>query len=217
MKIKYLGHASFLITSDTGIKIVTDPYEPAYVAAGGSIYGEIKELANIVTVSHNHSDHNNVAAVQGNPKVVRGTTKIRGIEFKGIPTYHDDARGKLRGDNTILCFEVDGVKVCHLGDLGHQLSDKQVAEVGRIDILLIPVGGFYTIDARVATEVCSRLKPKVIIPMHYKTDKCGFPIAGVDEFLEGKEGASRPDASEVEFKSGELPASTQIIVLKSAL
>jgi len=217
MKIKRLGHSSFMITSDTGIKIITDPYEPAYVAAGGPSYGEIKESADIVTVSHNHTDHNNVAAVRGNPEVVKGTAKIKGIEFKGIPTYHDEAGGKKRGDNTILCFEVDGIRVCHLGDLGHRLSDRQVAELGRIDILLIPVGGFYTIDAKVATEVCSQLKPRVIMPMHYKTDKCDFPIASVDEFLRGKEGVSRLDASEVEFKSGELPATTQIIVLKSAL
>jgi L-ascorbate metabolism protein UlaG (beta-lactamase superfamily) len=218
VKIKWLGHASFLITSDAGIKIITDPYVASYVAAGGPSYSEIKESADIVTVSHDHSDHNNVAAVRGNPEVVKGTAKVKGIEFKGIPTYHDDAGGNKRGDNTILCFEVDGVSVCHLGDLGHQLSDKQVAELGAVDILLIPVGGFYTIDAKMATKVCNQLKPKVVIPMHYKTDKCGFPIAGVDEFLQGKAGVSRLDASEVEFKRGELPvASTQIIVLKSAL
>ncbi len=213
MKIEYLGHACFMIISDAGIKIITDPY-----TAGGDLnYGEIKESADIVTVSHEHGDHNNVAAVGGNPEVVRGTTKIKGIEFKGIPTYHDEVGGNKRGDNTILCFEIDGVRVCHTGDLGHQLSDKQVAELGRIDILLIPVGGFYTIDAKVAGQVCDRLEPKVIIPMHYKTDRCGFPIAGVDGFLQGKAGISRLDASEVEFKPGELPASTQIIVLKSTL
>ena len=217
MKIKWLGHSSFMITSDAGIRIITDPYEPAFVAAGGPSYGEIKETADIVTVSHEHTDHNNVAAVRGNPEVVRGTTEIKGIEFKGIPTYHDDAGGKKRGNNTILCFEVDGVRVCHLGDLGHRLSDRQVAELGNIDILLIPVGGFFTIDAKVATEVCNQLKPRVILPMHYKTDKCDFPIAGVDEFLRGKEGVSKLNASEVEFKPGELPASTRIIVLKSAL
>jgi len=215
MKIKWLGHASFLITSDAGTKIITDPY----VTGGDLSYGEIKESADIVTVSHNHSDHNNVAAIRGNPKVVRGadTVETKGIKFKGIPCYHDEAGGNKRGNNTILCFEIDGVRVCHLGDLGHRLNDKQVAELGRIDILLIPVGGFYTIDAKVATEVCNQLKPKVIIPMHYKNDKCGFPIAGVNGFFQGKEGVSRLDASEVEFKPGELPARTQIIVLKSAL
>ena len=214
MKIKWLGHASFLITSDTGIKIITDPY-----LTGGSLsYGEIKESADIVAVSHDqHTDHNNVAAVRGNPEVVRGATKIKGIEFKGISCYHDDAGGKLRGGNTILCLEVDGIRVCHLGDLGHQLGDEQAAELGKVDILLIPVGGFYTIDARVASQLCEQLKPKVIIPMHYKNDKCDFPIAGVDEFLKGKKDVNRLDTNETEFKQGELPAATQIIVLKPAL
>jgi len=213
MKIKWLGHATFVITSDMGTKIITDPY-----TTGDKIsYGEIKESADIVTMSHDHFDHNNVAAVGGNPEVVKETTDIKEIKFRGIPTYHDEAQGKERGSNTIFCFDVDGIKVCHLGDLGHPLSDKQAAELGTVDILLIPVGGFYTIDAKVATETCDQLKPRVIVPMHYKTDKCGLPIAGVDEFLQGKEGVSRLDASEVEFKQGELPITTQIIVLKPAL
>jgi len=214
MKIKWLGQAAFLITSDAGIRILTDPYAPNERLT----YDEIKESADVVTVSHEHGDHNNVAAVQGNPEVVRGTAKVKGIEFKGVSTYHDDAEGKSRGNNIIHCFEVDGVKVCHLGDLGHPLNDKQVAEMGKVDILLIPVGGNYTIDAKVATEVSGKLAPKVIMPMHYSNERCpNFPVAGVDEFLQGKEGVSRPDNSEVEFKQGQLPASAQIIVLKPAL
>ncbi len=219
MKIKYLGHASFMITSDSGTKIITDPYDAAYVAEGGPSYGEIRESADIVIVSHEHSDHNNVATVRGNPEVVRGTTtaEVKGINFKGMPTYHDDAGGKLRGNNAIICFEVDGIRICHLGDLGHPLSDKQTAELGSVGILLIPVGGYYTIDAKTATQICDRLKPKVIIPMHYKTNKCGFPIAGVDEFARGKKNVDKLDTSEVEFKQGELPASTKILILKPAL
>ena len=213
MKIKWLGHASFLITSDAGTKIITDPY----VTGGDLSYGQIKESADIVTVSHDHADHNNVAAVQGSPKVVRGTVEVKGIKFKGIPTYHDDAGGRQRGKNTIFCFEVDGIRVCHLGDLGHRLSDSQAAELGEIDVLLIPVGGFFTIDAKLAGQLCDRLKPKVIIPMHFKNDRCAFPIAGVDEFLRGKKEVSRLDASQVEFKAGELPPSTKVIVLKPAL
>jgi L-ascorbate metabolism protein UlaG (beta-lactamase superfamily) len=213
MKIKWLGHSSFVITSDTGTRIITDPYE----VGGGVNYGPIKESADIVTVSHDHADHNNVAAVQGSPTVVRGVAEVKGIKFKGIPTYHDDAGGGKRGRNTILCFEVDGMRVCHLGDLGHQLSDSQLAELGKVDVLLIPVGGFYTIDAKVATQLGDRLKPKVIVPMHYKTAKCDYPIAGVEEFLRGKKEVRRLDASQVEFKAGELPATTQIVVLKPAL
>ncbi|HEY81842.1 MAG TPA: MBL fold metallo-hydrolase [Dehalococcoidia bacterium] len=213
MKVKWLGHAAFLITSDAGIRIITDPYARREDLS----YGEIKEPADIVTVSHDHSDHGNIAAVRGNPAVVRGTAEVKGIKLKGIPAYHDEVQGGKRGNNTIFCFEVDGVKVCHLGDLGHQLSAKQVAEIGKVDVLLVPVGGFYTIDATTATQVCRQLAPKVIIPMHFKTDKCAFPISGVDEFLKGKEKVSRLDTSQVEFKPGELPESTQIMVLKPAL
>jgi len=213
MKIKWLGHACFLITSDSGLKIITDPY----VTGGDLSYGQIKESADIVIVTHDHVDHNNVAAIGGNPRVVRGAANIKGIKFKGIPTYHDDAGGRRRGTNTILCFELDGIGLCHLGDLGHQLSDSQAAELGRVDILFIPVGGFYTIDARLATQLCDRLKPKVIVPMHYKTAKCAYPITGVEEFLKGKKDVRRLDASEVELKPGQLPPSTQVIVLKPAL
>ena len=213
MRIKWLGHASFLITSDSGIKIITDPYQPDERLK----YGEINESADIVTVSHEHGDHNYVSAVRGNPEAIRGTAKVKGIELKGIPAYHDNTGGSQRGKNTIFCFAVDGVRVCHLGDLGHPLSDKQIAELGSVDILIIPVGGSYTIDAKVAGQVCDKLKPKVIIPMHFRNDKCIFPIAGVDEFLQGKKGVSRLDISEVEFKQGELPATTKIVVLKPAL
>ena len=213
MKIKYLGHASFMITSNDGTRIITDPYQ----TSADLTYGEIEESAEIVTVSHGHFDHSNVAAVRGSPEVVRGSAKIKGIDFKGIPSYHDDAGGTKRGGNTIFCFEVDGVRVCHLGDLGHQLSDKQVTELGEVDILLVPVGGHFTLDARVATEVCDQIKPKVIMPMHWNY-KWSLPqIASVDVFLQGKTSVDRLDTSEMEFKQGELPAGTRIIVLTPAL
>jgi len=215
MKIKYLGHAAFVITSDRGVRIITDPYG----TSPDLTYGEIRTTADVVTVSHDHFDHCNVAAVGGNPQVMRraGVSTAKGIKFKGIISYHDDEGGRMRGNNIIFCFEVDGVKVCHLGDLGHRLDDKQKAEIGRVDILLIPVGGYYTIDAKTATEVCDQLKPGVIIPMHYRTDK-GLPnIAGVDEFLRGKAKVKWLDTSQVEFKAGGLPDAGQIIVLKPAL
>jgi L-ascorbate metabolism protein UlaG (beta-lactamase superfamily) len=215
MKIKYLGHSAFLITSNKGVKIIADPYAKSHDLT----YGEINESADIVTVSHEHFDHNNVAAVKGSPEVISraGRSVVKGIEFKGVASYHDDAGGRLRGGNIIFCFGVDGVNVCHLGDLGHRLDDKQLEEIGRVDILLIPVGGVYTIDAKAAAGVCDRLKPRVVIPMHYKTEK-GLPgISGVGGFLSGKANVSRPDSSQAEFKPGELPATGQIIVLKPAL
>jgi len=215
MQIKWLGHAAFLISSEAGIKIITDPY----VTGGGIGYGEIEETADIVTVSHEHGDHNNVAAIKGNPDIVRGTghREVTGIKINGIPSYHDDAGGSQRGQNTIFCLEVDGMKVCHLGDLGHPLGDKEVAEIGKVDVLLIPVGGFYTIDAGVATGVCDQLSPGVMIPMHYKNEKLDYPISGVDDFLKGKPGVNRLDTSEVEITGGKLPVQTQITVLTPAL
>ena len=212
MKIKWLGHAAFLITSDAGVKIITDPYLPTDELR----YGEINESADIVMVSHDHFDHNNVAAVKDKPEVVRGTTEVKEIKFRGIATYHDESQGEKRGKNTVFCFELDGMKICHLGDLGHRLTDKQASEIGEVDILLIPVGGFYTIGAPVASQVCDQLEPKVIIPMHFKNERCHLPIATVDEFLKGNPDVTRPDGSEVEFKRGELPTSTRITVLKPA-
>lgn len=215
MKVKWLGHSSFKITSDNGTSVITDPYS----AYSGLSYGEINESADVVTISHEHGDHNNAAAVQGNPELVKEAAPVekKGIKFNGVSTYHDDADGSKRGSNTIFCFEVDGIRVCHLGDLGHPLGDKEASEIGKVDVVLTPVGGFFTIDAKVATGVCDRLAPKVIIPMHFKNDKCAFPISAVDDFLEGKTGVSKPGVSEVEFKKENLPATTQIVVLEPAL
>jgi L-ascorbate metabolism protein UlaG (beta-lactamase superfamily) len=213
MKVKYLGHSSFLITADAGVRIITDPYH----TDENLTYGEIRESADIVTVSHDHFDHNNVAAVRGNPEVVRGSARVKGIDFKGIPCYHDDAGGTMRGGNTIICFEVDSVRVCHLGDLGHRLSDEQVAGLGEVDILFVPVGGFFTIDARAATEICDRIKPRVVVPMHFKTDKSLPELAAVEDFIHGKADVDRLDSSEIEFKGAELTTGTKIIALTPAL
>ncbi len=213
MRIKYLGHASFMITSDNGTRIITDPFAPGNELS----YAGIKEEADIVTVSHGHADHNNVNAVRGNPEVVRASAQARGIDFKGVPSYHDEAGGKQRGSNMMLCFEVDGIRLCHLGDLGHRLGGGQIAELGRVDILFVPVGGYFTIDARVATEVCQQLEPRVIIPMHWNYKWGLSEIASVDEFLGGKTNVSRQDTSEVEFRLEELPPVTRILVLRPCL
>ena len=215
MKIKWLGHSSFLITADDGTKIITDPYTTNEQLK----YGDIKESANVVVVSHEHYDHNNVAIVKGKPEVVKsaGTKIVKNIKFEGVATYHDDSGGQQRGSNTVTCFVVDGVRVCHSGDLGHPLSDKEIKQIGKVDVLLLPVGGFFTIDAKVATEVVLKLGPKVVIPMHFKNEKCDFQISGVDEFLQGKTNVTKLNTSEVEFKAGKLPTTTQIMVLKPAL
>ncbi|MDD5311904.1 MAG: MBL fold metallo-hydrolase [Dehalococcoidia bacterium] len=214
ISIQYLGHSCFLITSTTGTRIITDPYTPT----SRFTYGEINESADIVTVTHEHADHNNLAAVKGNPSVVRGvgTQYIKGIEFKGISAWHDDVKGAQRGADTVICFNVDGVKFCHAGDLGHRLNAEQLAEIGQVDVLFVPVGGFFTIDAATATEVCNDLKPRIVIPMHYKTPQFNVGLSPVDDFLQGKENVKRIEDSIFEFKPGELPPATQVIVLQPA-
>ena len=215
MKIKWLGHSCFLITSKDGTRVITDPY-----AVGGGInYSPIEETADVVVVSHGHGDHSNVSAVQGQPEVVRGdgTKTAKGIQFKGVATYHDASQGKQRGPNTVFCFTLDGIKLCHLGDLGHVLDPEQVAAIDAVDILLVPVGGYFTIDASGASQVCNQLKPKVVIPMHFKTPKCAYPIAGVEDFLRGKKDVRRVGGSEVDVEQEKLPAATEIVLLQPAL
>jgi L-ascorbate metabolism protein UlaG (beta-lactamase superfamily) len=112
---------------------------------------------------------------------------------------------------------VNGVRLCHLGDLGHLLSGPEIAEIGPVDVLMVPVGGFYTIDASTASKICDQIKPKVIIPMHYRNDKCSFPISGVDEFLKGKANVKRLNTSDLELKAGQLSQETEIVVLRHAL
>jgi L-ascorbate metabolism protein UlaG (beta-lactamase superfamily) len=215
MNIKWLGHSAFLITADNGTRIITDPY-----TTGGKLsYGEIKETADMVTVSHGHGDHNNVRAVKGNPVVVdrSGIAEAKGIKITGIPSAHDHAGGAQRGGNIMFCFEVDGIRVCHLGDLGHLLDDKQAAALGKIDVLFIPVGGYYTIDAGMATKVVDKLGPRLVIPMHFKTAKCDFPITTVDDFVKGKTGVTRLGVSQADFHKEHLPSDTQVVVLEPAL
>jgi L-ascorbate metabolism protein UlaG (beta-lactamase superfamily) len=218
MKIKWYGHAAFLITSDQGTKIITDPYEPG--AFGGQLsYGKIRDQVDIVLTSHDHADHNYTKDLPGSPQVVKGSgpQTSKGILMKGISTYHDPSKGSERGTNTIFTFKVDHVQLCHLGDLGHLLSDKELAEIGPVDILLIPVGGFFTIDPEEATRVAGQIKPKILIPMHFKTEKCGFPIAPVEDFLKGKKNVRRAKASEATFEKAALPQQMEIVVLEHAL
>lgn len=219
MIIQWLGHAAFLVTTQDGTRILMDPYESgAY--DGGIGYGPIELEADIVTVSHDqHEDHNYTSTVQGDPVIIKGPGQeiVKGVEIKRTHTFHDASGGKERGDNHVICLKADGICLCHMGDLGHVLTEDQVADIGQPDVVLIPVGGTFTVDPGEATEVVGQLKPKIVIPMHYKTSKCGFPIATVEEFLEGKPQAKRMDGSAIEVTASSLPQETEIVVLEHAL
>jgi L-ascorbate metabolism protein UlaG (beta-lactamase superfamily) len=217
MKVRWLGHACFLLTSDSGLRIITDPYTPGVF---GLEYAPPAEAADIVTVSHDHADHNNVAAVKGSPQIVQGvgSHEAKGVRFKGIATAHDETSGRERGANTIYCFALDGINVCHLGDLGHDLSDQTAADIGAVDVLLIPVGGNFTIDAAIANGICKKLAPKVIIPMHFKNARCPtFPVAGVEDFAQERQQVKTIPDSEIELKKEQLPSGTETMILKPAL
>ncbi|MCL5103930.1 MAG: MBL fold metallo-hydrolase [Armatimonadetes bacterium] len=218
MNIRYLGHSSFLITSNAGTRIVTDPVN-SETYDESLCYARFDEAADIVTISHGHRDHSGADMVQGNPIVIEGNGKFIAaeVEFLGVETFHDSAHGADRGRNTVFVMSVDGMRVAHMGDLGHVLSADQAAEIGAVDVALIPVGGYYTIDAAQAAKVAEQVGARITIPMHYRTEKCAFPIAGVDEFLSGKSNVLRSCDSEIEVTRESLPAEPAIVVLEHAL
>lgn len=207
LKVQWFGQAFFLITSTDGIKILTDPF------GSGLGYTVPSVEADIVTVSHSHSDHNNVSSAKGSPQIIKtlGQHNANGINFIGIDSDHDDAGGSKRGKNIIFVWDMDGLRLAHLGDLGTILNDDQLRAMGKVDIIFIPVGGYYTIDADQATKVVQQLSPKIVFPMHYKTDVTNLPISGVDDFLKGKDNVERVNGNKITIT--ELPEKTKIIVL----
>lgn len=224
LKIEYVGMSCFLITASNGTKIITDPYKPDNK---NIFYPDLrKEPADVVTVSCGHFSHCNVFGIGGAPYVFKRAepAELKGIRFKGIATRclaMDENKRQDAGDNFIICFEVDGINICHLGALGHKLTDGQVKQVGKVDILMAPVGGVSALPVPDVTEVCNRLNPRVILPMHYRSERCTFSSwAGVDEFLKDKKNVFRSDSvvgsSEILFRKEMLSADTRIFVPRSA-
>jgi L-ascorbate metabolism protein UlaG (beta-lactamase superfamily) len=207
MIIRWLGQASFSITTSGGKTIRTDPFDESL---GLPIS---QEPADVVTVSHGHFDHNAVHLVPGEHVVVdqAGTREVGGLLFTGVTTYHDEDQGAKRGENIIFRFELDGVAVCHLGDLGHALQPHHLDEIGNVDLLMVPVGGFYTIDATEADRVIAQLGPRVVVPMHYKLAGMELPISDAEPFLAGKTNVRRAD--ELDITVDTLPAEPEIVVL----
>jgi len=216
MKIKWYGHACFGVENDQGSRTIIDPYEPGSFD-GAVAYGPVEDPADVVLVSHDHPDHNYAKGIQGDPEVLTAAGEAAGCDFKTIETYHDESQGADRGTSLIFWWSVDGISVCHMGDIGHLPGNQQLADLPEIDVLMIPVGGHFTIDAAAAGKIVEMVAPKLVIPMHYKTDKCGFPISPVDPFLEGKENITRPGSSELSITKDALPAERQIVVLDPAL
>lgn len=187
MKLTWYGHSCFLLETSNNTKILMDPFDSkiGYIPFKGSV--------DIVTISHDHFDHSNLTNLDCEPQIINSTNEylIDSIKITGIPSFHDDQNGLKRGPNIIFLFEVDNLRLCHLGDLGHMLNDDYKDLLGNIDVLMIPVGDLYTIDGKTAYRICDLLSPKYIIPMHYKTPNLSFLLRGPEEFLIASKNVSK--------------------------
>lgn len=210
MDITWLGHSCFRIKGSQAI-IITDPFPPEL----GYTLG--KQTANIITLSHQHPSHSYVKGIGGEPRIIKGPGEyeISGILIIGIATFHDNQRGQVRGKNTVYVMEIDGVSVCHLGDLGHVLSTEQVEEIGGVDVLFLPVGGGSTINAAIAAEVILQLEPNAVIPMHYRTPAIKRELDSENVFLKEMGIGQIEPRPKLTLSKSNLPLSTQVFLLGS--
>ena len=206
LQIRWHGHSCFEITND--VTLVTDPHDGKSIGIPApSVAGDV------ILVSHDHYDHNSVKTVEKeDSKVVTDERKknISNIEIKGIESFHDECDGAKRGKNIIYKFIMDDVSFCHLGDLGHELDDDAVQKIGDVDILFIPVGGTFTVDAEQAWKVINSIKPKIAIPMNYKIGGLSLPIDGVDPFLEKNIFKTLKVGNEIDIEKEDLPSEMEI-------
>jgi len=221
--LTWLGHPTFILKTSTGLTALLDP-----MGAGVGYPLTPVNGVDVVTVSHEHSDHNNVALATGSPTVLRGLAgndwakidqTIKGVRVRTVATFHDEAQGGQRGKNAIFVFEIDFMKIAHLGDLGHKLSDDQVKAVGAIDVAMIPIGGFYTINGKNAAQVVAQLNPKVVIPMHYKTPALSASLSAVlataDDFITalGNSAKVTQTGQTITLSSSKLPNERTVMVM----
>jgi len=211
VKVKWLGHACFELVGG-GLTVVIDPHDGSSLGIPAP-----KSSADVVLITHGHFDHADGRGLVAKPGAAviegPGLHEAKGLKVKGVSTYHDNAGGSRRGVNTAYVFELEGVRFCHVGDLGHVLTPSQVSEVGEVDVLFIPVGGTFTIDHSEATKVVELLRPRIVVPMHFKTPGLRLPIADVEPFLRGKPRVERLATNEFEVRKEELPSETKIVVL----
>lgn len=195
MKITWLGHSSFLFEDSRGRKILTDPFD---ASVGYDIFNG---KADVITISHHHFDHDYVEKLKSTAKIIDkvGFFNECDIPITGTPSYHDEMKGAKRGENIIFKYEIDGLTLCHLGDLGHMLSDNDIKELGKINILLIPIGGNYTIDGKTAAVLAQKINSNIVIPMHYKTPALNFPLDGIETFLIHMKNAEKLSSNSIEL------------------
>lgn len=212
MNITWYGQSCFKIVSKD-ITIIIDPFDKKI---GIKSYNG---AADIVTISHDHFDHNNIESLRGAPFVVRGPGEYetKNIFIRGIGVFHDKIEGAERGLNTIYLMEVEDIRICHLGDLGHMLSDKIIEQLGQIDILMIPVGGVYTIDGKEADELVDKIEPAIVIPMHYKIPALDIDIEKIDKFLSARGIKNHEAVDHLSIKKKEINSEeNKVVILEAA-
>ena len=206
LQIRWHGHSCFEITNDK--TLVTDPHDGKSIGIPApSVQGDI------ILVSHDHYDHNCVKNVEktGSKVVLDGRKRIiDDIEISGVDSFHDEEKGAKRGNNIMYKIEVDGLKFCHLGDLGHDLDEETVEKIGDVDVLFVPIGGTFTVDEKQAWDVIKKIKPKIVVPMHYKIGGLSLPIAGIDAFLEQNPYKLLHVGNEIEIDKEDLPSEPEV-------
>jgi len=215
-KINWAGQSCFQISvsnsKDHSADIVIDPFDEATGLKVPNF------SADILLVTHDHHDHNNVKAVKNNPFLIDGPGEyeVREVFIRGIPAFHDDKEGKEKGTNTIYTIEAEGLRFCHLGDLGQkQLTDEQLEKIGNVDVLMIPVGGEFTISAQEAQRIVSQIEPRIVIPMHYDLPKLKTKLDDVNKFLKAMGKNSVEPQDKFTLKSGALPKDgTEVVILQ---
>lgn len=224
ISLTWEGQSTFLMSTGDGVKVLMDPVNPNMAKA------EVPDIIDLVTISHEHGDHNYVAMAKGNPVIIHGLkgsgyakvdTVFKGIHIYTVGSFHDNQGGSQRGKNAIFVFELPGLKAVHLGDLGHVLNESQVAVIRAADILLIPVGTGPTLDLQSALEVIRQLKPRVVIPMHYTPANApagGFRLGTVEDFIKavGTAYDVKYSGHSETFIAGKLPLKTTIMVMKTS-
>ena len=191
MKRTWLGHSTFYLTNDAGGRLVTDPVDERSLP-------DLKHVdADVITVSHRHHDHCAVERVGGTPVIKESCAPetLSGFSIRGFSTFHDEVKGAKRGPNTIFLIEADGQRIAHCGDLGHMPDDAAIEALRGCDVLLIPVGGVFTVDGKTAWAITKRIAPKTVVPMHFASDDLSFRLEPVDRFL----AAAKADPAPIEI------------------
>ena len=213
MDIYFFGQAMFKLKGKTA-SVFIDPYKSEFT--GLKLPKDLS--ANLALSTHNHDDHNNLEVISDTALKISGPGEyeVNGVSVIGVSTFHDKEQGSQRGRNTVYNISIDGLNVVHLGDLGDKLNEEQIEEIGVCDILLVPVGSVYTIDAKIASDVVSQLEPKIVIPMHYAMPGLKFELEPVENFLKEMGFENVEPQPKLSITKDKLPDELQVVVLNKS-